>query len=342
MRLGGTVIACDAIGGADLVFISSAEAAPAVASRAARAMRARATSAPRAQILISAPTLALLGDRAGPLRERALITASGRPFKLGAVRVEVIPSGTLAGAGALACEVDDRRLLYAGVARLADPTIGAEPAAVRAANALCLDATYGHPRFAFAARAAALAELCQRADDARAAGRTPVVLVAPIALTVEAAVALAAAGWRLRAHPSLAETLAAYAVTGTPVPAATPPPAGPLAPDELLLWPETARAAARLTRLAQPSFIWLAGAAGNPHARAAMGADAGIAYSNRPDHAGLRAYVDATGAREVATVGAEADAFASELRDAGLVAYALAAPSQIGLFGGAASPEPRT
>jgi len=333
VRIAGTVIACDAVGGADLTFLSGAESLHAGATRAPRPARSRAPAPVRAQVLVTEPTLALLGDAALSFRERALVTPLGRPFTLGAVRVEIIPSGTLAGAAALSCEVGDRRILYAGAARLGDATLGAEPGAVRAAQALCLDATFGHPRYAFATRGQALATLCEHASDARARGLTPVVLVAPIAGAVEAAVALAAAGWRLRAHATLAAAVAAYARTGMAVPPIGAVPTGALASDELLLWPETARAAARLGRVGSPHLIWLSGAASDPAARGAMGAHVSVAYGNRPDHAQLWDYVRAIGAREVGTLGAHAEDFATELRARGLRAYSLAPPRQIGLFG---------
>ena len=64
------------------------------------------------------------------------------------------------------------------------------------------------------------------------------------------------------------------------------------------------------------------------------GADAGIALSNQSGHPDLLAYIEATGAREVAVTRGFSEAFAEELRGRGLDAYALGPPRQMELFRG--------
>src|SRR3569623_3528709 len=82
-RIDGTVVACDAQGGGDLIFLSSASAL-------AGQGRVRAG---RAQVLATPALLVLLGPVGQRLRARALTIGYGRPFGLGALRVELLPTG---------------------------------------------------------------------------------------------------------------------------------------------------------------------------------------------------------------------------------------------------------
>jgi putative mRNA 3-end processing factor len=327
-RIAGTVIACDAWRGDDLSFVSSARPRPGQPSPIDRS----STRPARGQILTTETTLALLGPRAARLRSRALVLGYGRPFVLGSLRIELLPSGILPGAASLACEGGERRILYAAAARLGAPATGAEAGAVRAAHALCLDATFGHPRFAFVPLAEAQGAACAFAQSARAAGCAPVLLTAPFGPAHDVVPALAAAGWRLRGHRSTVAATAAFRAAGVQ----GPPVArfsGTLAEDEVLLWPADARGAGLLARLGRARLAWLSGWAADAEATERLGVDQAIPYSNLSDHAGLLAYAAATGAREIATVDGFAQDLANALRERGVAdAYALGPPRQIALF----------
>ena len=321
-RINGTVVACDAQGGGDLIFLSNA---------LALAGRAGGVRAPRAQVLTTAESLALMGPAGERLRARVLTIGYGRPFGLGALRVELLPTGVLPGAAALLCEAGDRRVLYAGCARLGPPVYGALPGEVRAADALCIDATYGHPRFRFLNRGDAEERARAFVRATRAGGRAPVVLCAPLGPAQELAAALAADGWQLRAHRSIVEGAAAFRRAGVPVPAVARF-AGKLAAGEVLLWPPAERDAGSLRRLGDTRVAWVAGGAADEDAVAALRVDAGIPYAPQADFEGLLAYVAAAGAREVAVKNGFAEDLAAALRARGLDAYVIGPPRQIDLF----------
>jgi len=325
-RIAGTVIACDATGGADLLFLSNARAL----DRTPR-QRGRNRSV-RAKILTTNETLILSGAAGDRLRSRALVVAVGRPFTLGAIRLELLPSGHLPGAAMLACEVAGRRILYAGAARLGTPAWGAIPGAVRTVDALCLDATFGHPRFVFISRDEAQAAACQFARSARDAGCAPVLLAGAIGPAQDLAPALAEAGWKLRGHRSTIVAAAAYRRAGVALPPITRF-SGSLAPGEVLLWPAIDRKAGLLARLGPTRVAWISGWAADPAAAAEVAADRFIPYSNHADFSGLLAYVAATGAREVATERGFAEELATALREREIDSYALGPPRQIPLFG---------
>lgn len=326
IRIVGTVIACDAQGGADLLFVSSGRAYG--AERRARGAR---RSGSRAQVLVTAETLALLGTAGESLRPHALIVAPGRPFQLGATRVELLATGVLPGAAALLAETGGKRILYAGMMGRA-ALDGRASRSIRAADALCIDATFGDPRFVFCSAQTALDDLKRFARDARDAGAAPVLLAAPFGPVHELARGLSQDGWRLRGHRSMLEAAAAFRRAGVDAPSPSRF-SGRLARGEILLWPAAVQLAAGLRALGPARTIWVSGWAADPRAVATLRPDVAVPYGEELDHPGLTAFVEATGAREVASLHDRDGTLSAMLRDRGLVAYQLSPPHQIPLFG---------
>ena len=224
VRLAGTVVACDAAAGGDLVFLSHAAV---LSARGRRALPRVGGS--RRQILATEGTLSLLGPFGDRLRAQALVAPFGRPFALGDLRLEIFPSGFMPGAASLLCERDGRRIVYAG-------PVG-EGYELRAANALCLDARFATREIAFPARAAAEESLRQLGRDG-ATGAAPLLLIEPLALAPSIARVLGAAGVPLRAHRTILDAVAAFRrVDGQSSYPTVQRFAGRLAQNEALLWP---------------------------------------------------------------------------------------------------------
>jgi hypothetical protein len=333
VRVRATVLACDASAGSDLIFLSSARALDARATRALPRLRAG-----RRQVLTTDVTLALLGAGGARLRPHALLSSFGRPFALGDLRLELFPSGYGPGAASLLCEIGSgggasaserpRRVIYAGA-------IGPGPEH-RPADALCLDATFGARRFAFPEPAAALAELRALVLGALGSRRAPVILVEPGQPALVVAAALIEAGVSVRAHRTVVQAAGLYARAGLAAPALQRFD-GRLRAGEALLWPPEAREAPQLGRLAAPVVILASGWAADPVEVARVRADHGVALADRADFAGLLRYILATGATEVALLNPPGEELALALRGRGLDAYPLGPPSQIALFATAAA-----
>jgi hypothetical protein len=318
VRIAGTIVACDASAGGDLIFLSHAAV---VGARSRRALPR--VGGGRRQILSTDTTLALLGPVGDRLRAQALIPAFGRPFALGEMRLEIFPSGYLPGAASLLCERGGRRIVYAG-------PIG-EGAAVRAADALCVDARFAAPGLAFPERQAAEANLRRTVRDTLAGGGAPVLLVEPLTLALSVGLALGADGRSLRAHRAIMDAAAVYKRAELPAPQLQRF-AGRLAPNEVLLWP----AAAALPHVGgsrTPSFVLVSPHSDGPRALGRLDVSRSATVPLGVDFRGLLRYIEATGAAEVALVGGSAEDLARDLRGRGLHAYRLGPPSQIDFFG---------
>jgi putative mRNA 3-end processing factor len=325
VRLAGTVVACDAAAGGDLVFLSHAAV---LGARGRRALPHVGGS--RRQILATEATLALLGPFGERLRTQTLVVPFGRPFALGDLRLEIFPSGFMPGAASLLCERGGRRIVYAGpIGPLGQGDGGAE---LRAADALCLDARFAAREIAFPERAAAEASLCQVACD-RSTGGAPLFLIEPPALAPVIARVLGAAGVPLRAHRTILDGVAAFRQVD---PRSSYPPvqrfAGRLAENEALLWPADARAPSQGGQVRVRPSVLVSPRAASAAAGVRWPGARRLTFPWGADFAQLARYVEATGASEVALVGAPDDELAELLRGRGLCAYRIGPPRQIDLF----------
>jgi putative mRNA 3-end processing factor len=229
-----------------------------------------------------------------------LVTPFGRPFALGRLRIELLPSGHAPGAAQLYVELDGRRVGYLGPIN-PQPSRFAEPLQVRAADAICVEAplaVYGRKLPPRAEAEAALAAAVTRALDD---GATPVVLASPPG-AVEIVAQLVAAGLPLRLHPRLVAWLEGYARCGLPLRApegSIRPFRGSPARGEVVVWPLEARNAPAIGRLRSARLLAATGAALDPDLPAKLRVDAAFALADHGDLPSLVAHAVAAEARDV-------------------------------------------
>ena len=324
IRIPGTDITCDAAGfPSDLVFLSHANALSPQALKMLTSGRSG-----RRQFVTTENTLRLLGDAGAKLRERALPAAFGRPFNLGAHRIEVVPTGYLPGAAALLCETDARRVLYLG-SFCPEPLVeGVEPALLQRADAVCIDATFANPELSFRPRAQAIAEVRAFVERSLRERGKLALLASPFGALPAIVLDLARAGIAMRAQGRIASVLARLRNVCTTLPM-IPRFAGKVDEGEVLLWPLQARNAASLAALGEIPLAAVSGSAADPAMLAAMRVQQGFALTNMPSFVELVSALDTTGAREVAVFGAAAEAAGKTLRERGFTAYALGPPRQM-------------
>lgn len=186
VHLTGTPIWCDARRRRDVCFVSSAD---------------RVVRAGHGQLIGTPTTLALIAGRdtghlAVPLR---------RPFTLGTLRLELIPSGRTLGAAALHVDTGMRTVLYAGAIRTLDAS---EPAEVRASDAVVVAAPVGDARHRFAPLADVAARVVEWSRAQLAAGKSPVLVVDSALDGLEVAARLIAEGVAVTGGKSLRDAAA--------------------------------------------------------------------------------------------------------------------------------------
>jgi hypothetical protein len=314
IRMAGTVVTCDGSAASDLLFLSHAP----VLSAHRRGGLPRLGSGRRRQLLSTDATLTLLGPVGARLRPHALIAALGRPFALGDLRLELFASDHLPGAASLLCEQAGRRLVYAG------PT--GDDADLRTADAVCVDELPDQ-----AAARTALVDACRQADG----GAPPVLLVDPPGLAPVVAQALAEAGLATRTHRKILEGFGVYRqALGAARPTAVLQRfSGRLSPTEVLLWPAGAPVPAQAMKSGPRVALLVGPHATRDSARRRAGAAGGVAFPFGADARRLMRYVAATGASQVALVGAPDDHLADLLTARGMTVYRLGPPRQMPLFG---------
>jgi hypothetical protein len=307
----GTAIWCDARRARDVCFVSAAD---------------RIGRVGHGQLITTAATLAQLGADGGA----HLSVPYRRPFTLGTVRLELIPTGHALGAAALLIEAGGQRVLYAGVVG-ANGGLGELPE-LRSCDTLVVAAPYGRPEHHFTPRDEAADQTIAFARQTTDAGAAAVMLVSSPAKGLDVAARLAAEGVETAAHRSILLASQRLRTAKLPAPAVKKPGARP----GPLLWLESERGRLDGTLGDTPRRVALiSGRAVEPGAVAQAGADLGIDWSNTADRGELLAYIQGSGARRVYLTGRCAEVVAAEL---GERARVLGPPRQMPLFAAAQAP----
>lgn len=304
VHVAGTPIWCDARRARDLCFVSAPD---------------RVGRAGHGQLIATAATLAQLGAAPGP----HLSVPYGRPFTLGTLRLELVPSGHALGGAALLVE-GERRVLCCGVMAPRARGLGAA-GEVRRCDVLVVDAPYGAAHHAFPPVDEVAAAAVDDAAAAVAGGATVVALVTSASKGLDVAARL---GPRLpvSAHRSIHHAARRLAAAGLAVPALRRARPGP----GVVLWPVRERARLDDALGAGPRrTLLVSGLATEPDARRVLDVDAAYPWSNAADRATLLDLIEATGAARVFLTGRAAEEIAAAL---GARARVLAPPRQLGLF----------
>ena len=311
IHLAGSAIWCDARRARAVCFASAADALE---------------RAGHGQLIASGETLALIG--AG---DAHLAVPFGRPFTLGTVRLELVPSGHGRGGAGLSADLGGRHVFYGGAMNPAGGGLGG-PAELRPCDTLVLVAPWGEPHHAFPAPAAAtgaIVDACGRALDEDAVA---VVLVDDALAGLELATILHERGVAVGAHRAIVTLARRLAEAKLPAPPLT----RAAARRRALVWPldDHARLGAALRglparvvvasgRAVEPGFVD-ALAAGRDRRQVEA-----VAWSLAGDREALIGLARSSGASDVVLVGAGAEPLAEAL---GPRARVLGPPRQMPLF----------
>jgi putative mRNA 3-end processing factor len=301
VHLTGTPIWCDARRRRDVCFVSSAD---------------RVVRAGHGQLIGTPTTIAMIAGRdvghlAVPVR---------KPFTLGTLRLELIPSGRTLGAAALYVDTGMRTVLYAGAIRTTHATDGAE---VRASDAVVVSAPVGEQHH----KLAALDEVTERviawARARVAAGRWAVLVVDTALDGLEVAARLTAANVAVTGSKSLRD---AAAVVADVVPALADTARAVRAPGKdaaIVIRAEADRLKLATTIPAETALVSARAVDPQP------GWDAAFAWPFVANREQLLAWIEQARAKHVFVTGACAETIAAAV---GTRAHVLGPPQQMALF----------
>lgn len=273
-------------------------------------------------------TLALMQHRVGEVEE-PIPLAYGERFALGELSLELFPAGHVLGAAQVrVTRPDGHRVVYTG-----DFSPGAfltaRRAEVPACDTLIMEATFGHPKYAFPPRAAVYDEVAEWCRRTLARGVRPLLLAYSLGKSQESIAQLAARGLEVAAHESIHAISALYGALGVPVKARRFD--GAFRDGEVGVFPPLARH--RPVGVGPVATAVLTGWALEPWGARRAGAELAFPVSDHADAPALLAFAKATGAREVITLFGFADELAATLRKEGLFARAVSERVQLDLFG---------
>ncbi len=129
------------------------------------------------KIIATPQTIKLLGKKVK--KSLVLPCPFFRPFSLGKVQVELIPSGYILGSSQVAVDFDGRSMLYTGDLKIR-PSETTEQAVARHCDVLVMKCRYGLPNYIFPHTQEVMEALTNFIDNTLAEGNVPVLLVDPL------------------------------------------------------------------------------------------------------------------------------------------------------------------
>jgi hypothetical protein len=135
-------------------------------------------------------------------KPHALVCQYNRPFSIGRLKMELLPSGSVLGGASLYVETDKGRILYAPCLQ-PNSIATVRKMQVKKANVLILGAFHPDPNQSMPNRRKEKERLTTTIKEHLAQGRAPVVLCDPIATAQEVTKLLHDAGIPVAVHPTI-------------------------------------------------------------------------------------------------------------------------------------------
>lgn len=281
------------------------------------------------RILATDKTVRILTRGTGKIE--ALTSPYRRPFQLGALELELHPSGHVLGAAQLLVQRDGRRIVYTSDVN-PRKTATAELGAPVECDVLAIPATYGAPMYRFPPREEVLANIRRFVDDCLDDKATPVLIANQIGTAQELMSVLGKAGYRLRVHRSIYDVAKLYKEMGLTLPNSRRFQGSP-AKDEVVIFPPILRKHTSIRKLRKYRTAIVTGKAVDPAFVFAQKVDEAFPLSDIADFQDLLDFIEGTGAKDVYLVDGHIDELSKELRDRfGMRVFSLVKPKQLSLF----------
>ncbi len=132
-----------------------------------------------------------------------------RPFALGSLEVELVPSGTMLGSSQLIVDKGEKTLLYSGDINLKNlPT--SEPAYTKHCDVLVMKCRYGLREYQFPSFDRSIKNVVEFVDHAMCSNSTPILVVEPLGKAQDIIKALGEDGYKLSLGKSIYKYMGVY------------------------------------------------------------------------------------------------------------------------------------
>ena len=281
------------------------------------------------EVVLSKGTAALMRARVpGERAEHALEYHDTREFRGG--RATLMPAGHIFGSAQLHFETGAGSLLYTGDFKLRQG-LSAEPCEWRNAQTLIMETTFGLPRYRFPPTKQIMAQMVAFCQEALAESHVPVLLGYSLGKSQEILCALLNAGLTPMLHGSVWSMTEIYRQLKPDFPTGYVRYAQGQVDGKVLVCPPSAARSTMVRRIKQRRLAILTGWALDPGAVYRYQVDAAFPLSDHADYEDLLRYVDLVKPERVLTLHGFAAAFARDLRDRGIDAWALTEENQLEL-----------
>lgn len=159
------------------------------------------------KIIATPETIRLLEGRIK--KPVALACPYERPFSLGSVRVELIPSGSMLGSSQISVHKEGKTIIYTGDICLRNLRTS-KPAQVRRCDVLVVKCAFAAPKYSFPPAGKVAGEIIEFVRGTLQSGAVPVLLADSIGKAPELAKILSDEGFGLSLHKSVYDTVKIY------------------------------------------------------------------------------------------------------------------------------------
>lgn len=281
------------------------------------------------KIIATPETIRLLGKK---IRNSVVLPCPfNRPFSLGNVQVELLPSGSMLGSSQISVDFDGKKVVYTGDLGLRSSETS-EKAVPKHCDILIIKCTYGSPNYIFPPTDEVIGSIRAFIDDSISSGQATVLLVNHLGSAQDLARVLGHGGYQLSLHKSVFDVVKVYEEFGIdflnyerfdPV----------KLENKVLLFPLSARDSEELETIDDKRIGVVAGwALDRVSVKSALGADEAFPLSNNAGFDELINFVEIVKPKEVYAVDGFSVEFSMTLKGRGFDAKPLEKPSQLKLL----------
>jgi DNA ligase-1 len=246
------------------------------------------------------------------------------------MRVTLLPAGHIAGSAQAFIEIEGAgSVLYTGDFKLR-ASLSSEPTQWTQADTLIMETTFGMPRFRFPPTAEVLADIVKFCREAIEEDVVPVLFGYSLGKSQEILCALAQAGLPAMLHGAVYRMTEIYRELRPDFPHFEHYHPGETA-GRVLICPPSANHSRMLQKIPATRTAMLSGWAVQPGAKYRYQTDAAFPLSDHADYDDLLRYVELVRPQRVLTLHGYAAAFARDLRERGVEAWALTEANQLEL-----------